>query len=165
VWSRDWRKGHPETAPLEDPPHIQSPNPDTIVDAKKCLLTGAWYSSPLRGSASAWSIQLWMLEASHQTEHRTPRKELGEGLKELKGIGRTTISTYRTHRNSQGLNHQSNSIHGGIRGSSCMCSRGLSYLGINGKGDPWSCEGSMAQCRGMAGQGGGSGWVFGGTPS
>jgi hypothetical protein len=24
-----------------DPSHIQSPNPDTTVDAKKCLLTGA----------------------------------------------------------------------------------------------------------------------------
>ena len=30
-----------ETAPPADPSHIQSPNPDTIVDAKKCLLTGA----------------------------------------------------------------------------------------------------------------------------
>jgi hypothetical protein len=35
------RKGHPETAPPGDPSHIQTPNPDTIVDAKKCLLTGA----------------------------------------------------------------------------------------------------------------------------
>jgi hypothetical protein len=29
-----------ETAP-GDPSHIQSPNPDTIVDVNKCLLTGA----------------------------------------------------------------------------------------------------------------------------
>jgi hypothetical protein len=35
------RKGHPENAPLGDPSHIQSPNTDTIVDAKKCMLTGA----------------------------------------------------------------------------------------------------------------------------
>jgi hypothetical protein len=41
VWSRDWRNDHPETVPLGDPFHIQSPNPDTIVDANKCLLTGA----------------------------------------------------------------------------------------------------------------------------
>jgi hypothetical protein len=26
---------------LGDPSHIHSPNPDNIVDAKKCLLTGA----------------------------------------------------------------------------------------------------------------------------
>jgi hypothetical protein len=35
------RKGHPETALPGDPYHIQSPIPDTIVDANKCLLTGA----------------------------------------------------------------------------------------------------------------------------
>jgi hypothetical protein len=34
-------KGHPETALPEDPSHIQSPNADTIVDAKKCILAGA----------------------------------------------------------------------------------------------------------------------------
>ena len=31
---------YPETAPPGDPSHIQSPNPDTTVDANKCL-TGA----------------------------------------------------------------------------------------------------------------------------
>jgi hypothetical protein len=30
--SRDRRNDHPETAPPGDPSHIQSPNPDTIVD-------------------------------------------------------------------------------------------------------------------------------------
>jgi hypothetical protein len=30
-----------ETAPPGDPSHIQTPNTDTIVDAEKCLLTGA----------------------------------------------------------------------------------------------------------------------------
>jgi hypothetical protein len=34
-------KVHPENAPLGNPSHIQSPNPDTIVDANKCLLTGS----------------------------------------------------------------------------------------------------------------------------
>jgi hypothetical protein len=42
-----------ETAPPEDPTHIQSQNPDTVVDANKCLLTGICYSCLLRGSASA----------------------------------------------------------------------------------------------------------------
>ena len=42
VWSREGRKGHPETVPTpQGAIHIQSPNPDTIVDAKKCMLTGA----------------------------------------------------------------------------------------------------------------------------
>ena len=31
----------PRDCPTWDPSHLQSPNPDTIVDAKKCLLTGA----------------------------------------------------------------------------------------------------------------------------
>jgi hypothetical protein len=34
-------------------PIIQSPNPDTFVDANKCLLTEACYSCLLRGSTSA----------------------------------------------------------------------------------------------------------------
>jgi hypothetical protein len=41
VWSRNSRKGHSETVPSEDPSHIELPNPDTIVDANKCLLTEA----------------------------------------------------------------------------------------------------------------------------
>jgi hypothetical protein len=32
-------------------------------------------------------------------------------------------------------------------------------VGISGRKGPWSCEGSMPQCRGIQGQGGGSGWV------
>jgi hypothetical protein len=39
--------------------------PDTIVDAKNCMLTGAWYSSFLRGSARAWQIQRQMLTAKN----------------------------------------------------------------------------------------------------
>jgi hypothetical protein len=35
----------------------------------------------------------------------------------------------------------------------------MAYLAINGKRGPWSCEGSMSQCRGMAGPGSRSGWV------
>jgi hypothetical protein len=31
---------HPEMAPPGDPSHIQPPNPDTIVYARKILLTG-----------------------------------------------------------------------------------------------------------------------------
>jgi hypothetical protein len=48
------------SAPHWDPSHIQSPNLDTIVDANKCLLTGAWYSCLLRASDSAWQIQRWI---------------------------------------------------------------------------------------------------------
>jgi hypothetical protein len=36
VYSRGGRKGPPETAPPGDSSHIQPPNADTTVDAKKC---------------------------------------------------------------------------------------------------------------------------------
>jgi hypothetical protein len=35
------RKDLPEAASPGDPSHMQTPNRDTISDAKKCLLTGA----------------------------------------------------------------------------------------------------------------------------
>jgi hypothetical protein len=35
------RKGHSETSPTGDPSHIKPPNLDVIVNARKCLLTGA----------------------------------------------------------------------------------------------------------------------------
>jgi hypothetical protein len=41
VQSRDGRNDHPETAPPVDPSHKKTPNPDTIADANKILLTGA----------------------------------------------------------------------------------------------------------------------------
>jgi hypothetical protein len=48
VWRRDWWKGHPETAPPGDPSHMQLSNLDTIVEARKCLLKGAWYGFLLK---------------------------------------------------------------------------------------------------------------------
>ena len=33
-------KGHPETVPAGNQSHIQTSNLNTIMDAKKCLLTG-----------------------------------------------------------------------------------------------------------------------------
>jgi len=59
---------------------VQPPNPDTIADAKKLLLTGALL------------IQMRMLVANHRTEHGDPsggvrgRTEGAEGA--LSGINR-----------------------------------------------------------------------------
>jgi hypothetical protein len=74
-------KAHPETALPRDPSHLQAPNPGTIADAKKCLLTGTSYGCLLRGFASIryTAIQMQILTANHWTEP-------GEGLKELKGL-------------------------------------------------------------------------------
>ena len=35
----------------------------------------------------------------------------------------------------------------------------MALSNINGRRGPWSCEGSVPQCRGMPGQGSGSEWV------
>jgi hypothetical protein len=52
--------------PPKDPSLLQTLNLDTIADSKMHLLTGAWYSYPLRGSARAWSIYIWMPTAKSQ---------------------------------------------------------------------------------------------------
>jgi hypothetical protein len=85
VWSRDQRNDHLETAPPGDPSHIQPPNPDTIVDANKSLLT-AWYSCLLRGFASAWQIQKWMLTTIHLTEHRVSNEGARESIQGDEGV-------------------------------------------------------------------------------
>ena len=35
------------TFPTWDPSHVQTPNPDTIADAKMCLQTGVWHGCHL----------------------------------------------------------------------------------------------------------------------
>ena len=128
MWSWDWRKDHPETASPRDPSHKQPPNPDTIMDANKCLLTGAWYSCVLKGSASVWQIQRWMLSGVHWTEHRVPNEGAREWTLGAEGfcrpIGRTTIWTNLYCPSFQGLNHQPKSTHGRTHGFNHICSRG-----------------------------------------
>jgi hypothetical protein len=58
----------------------------TIVDANKSLLTGAWYSCLLRGSASAWQIQKWMLTAIHWMEHKIPNEGTRESTQRAEGV-------------------------------------------------------------------------------
>ena len=67
-------------------PEIQSPNPDTIVDAKKSLLTWAWYSWFLRGSTRTWQIQRQILAANHWSEHRVPNGGVRERTEEAEGF-------------------------------------------------------------------------------
>jgi hypothetical protein len=85
---------------------ICSHQTQTLLYAKKCLLTGAWYGCPLRGSTRAWPIQMWMIAAKHRTNCRDPdegvmgRTEGAEG--DWDPIGRATISTNWTPQSSQG---------------------------------------------------------------
>jgi len=92
-----------------DPSHMQTQNSDTMADAKKCMLTGAWYSCPLRDSARAWPIQMQILVVNNWTEHgdsnRGVRERTGEAEGVCNPIGRTTILTNQTPspQSSQGL--------------------------------------------------------------
>jgi hypothetical protein len=83
-------------------------------------------------------------------------EELEKGPRELKGFEnhrKNNINkTEPPHtQSSQGIIHEPKHIHGAIHGSSHICSR------------EWTCWTSMGeealgpQCRGMPGQGGGSG--------
>jgi hypothetical protein len=69
-----------------NPSHIQSPNPDAIVDATKYLLTGDRYSCLLKGSTIAWQIQRWMLSANHWTEHMVPNGGARERTQGAEGV-------------------------------------------------------------------------------
>jgi hypothetical protein len=86
VWSWNWRKGHPEMDSPGDPSHIQTPNTDTTADAKKCLLTAAWYTCLLKGSAKPWQIQRRRLSANYWTEHWIPSGGVRERTAIAEGI-------------------------------------------------------------------------------
>jgi hypothetical protein len=95
VYSWDWRKQHPETAPSGDPSHKQPTNPDTTAYANKILLIVPWCSCLLWDYPSAWQIQKWMLSVIYWMEHRLPNegaKESSQGDKGVRNpIGGTTI--------------------------------------------------------------------------
>jgi len=99
-WSRDWGKGHPQNVPPGDPTHIQPPNPVTIANAKKFVLTGAWYECFLRDSARAWLIQSKMLAANHWTEKGDADGGVRERTEGAEGVchtvGRKIVSTNQT---------------------------------------------------------------------
>jgi hypothetical protein len=123
----------------KDPSHIQSPNPGIIPDAKKCLLTGAWYSCLLRGFSRAWQIQRRMLTPQPTIGLSTgsPMEELKKGLEELKGFAapqekqQYQPTSTPPPQSSQRLNHLPKRTHRGTHGSSHICTRG------------WACWASM----------------------
>ena len=86
VWSRDWRKGHPETAPPVYPSHVQSTNPDVSVDADKCLLTGAWYGHLIRDPARSLQGRGRCSQPIIGLCTGSPMEETEKGLNLLKGF-------------------------------------------------------------------------------
>jgi len=159
VWSRDWKKNHPEIAPPGGCiPYIDT-KPRQYCGCQE-VLTGACYSCLLRGSARAWQIQRQMLAANHWTENGFPIggvRERTVGAEQVcNPIRRTTIPT---NRSSQELNHQPKRTQEWTYGSSRIWIRGWPCWAWMGGEGTWSCEGLMPQCRGTPGQGSGSEWV------
>jgi hypothetical protein len=104
VWRRVWRKGHPKTAPPGDPFHIQSPNADNSVDAKKFMLVKARYSCLLRDFARAWHIQRWRLAANHWTDHRVLIRGVRKRTEGTEELCNTIGKTISINQSSRGLN-------------------------------------------------------------
>ena len=74
-----------------------------------------WYSYPLE--ALSEPDQFGCSQSTIRLNMGTPKEELGEGLKELKGfatIERTTISTNQTPQSSQGLNYKPKNLMVGL---------------------------------------------------
>ena len=122
--------------PSGNPSHIESSNTDTIVVAKKCLLTGAWYNCLLRGYARAWQTLRWVIIDNHCIEHGFHKVGVRERTEGAEGycnpIWRINIPTNQKPQNSHGLNNQTNITHGENNGY-CIWSKG------------WPCRTLMGQ--------------------
>jgi hypothetical protein len=108
-----------------------------VMDANKSLLTGDWYSCLLRGSASAWQIQKWMITDIHWTEHSVPNDGPRESTQGTWGIcspiGGTTIWTDQYPQSSMGIKLQLNKGDGGTYHTTCLCRRGWPSQSSMGK--------------------------------
>ena len=60
IEEQELKKGSTKAASPGEPLYMQPPNPNTITDAKKCLLAGTRYGCLLRGSAKVVQMQLRM---------------------------------------------------------------------------------------------------------
>jgi hypothetical protein len=112
--------------PPGDPSHMKSPNPDSIVDAKKCLLTVACYSCLYRGALP--EPEKYRGECSQPTIGMgSPIEKLEKKLKELKW--------FATHRKNHNINQPefpgtkpSTKEYTWSNSSSHICSRGWPCL-------------------------------------
>jgi hypothetical protein len=129
------------------------------------LLTGAWYSCLLWGSASPWQIQKWMLTDIHWAEYKVPSEgarntQGAEGdWRPIEGTSYELTSTLRAPWNytTNQRKHMVELV--ALTIYIFFCSRGWpSHLSMGGESH-WSCEGSMPRYRGMPGPGMRCGWA------
>jgi hypothetical protein len=123
-----------------DPFHKQAPNPETITDALLCFREPSMAVLWEALSAADWD-RCRYLQPTIGLRSGMTMKELGEGLKELKGIGTpyeesTQYQLTQTPQSSQRWNHQTKSIQGLVCGPWHICSRGLPCLASVGEDVP-----------------------------
>lgn len=136
-WSRDWRKGQPETTSPWNPSHAENKLwhyfwcQDVLADRSLVWLSSERLFQHLTKKDSdthsqqlvcAWG-PLW------KSLGRTERSQW-----DCNPIERTTVSTNWTLKCSQGLNHQPKSIYRLLSGPLYICGRGLPYLASLGRG-------------------------------
>jgi hypothetical protein len=79
-----------------------------------------------------------ILTANHWTEHGDHNGGVRERTEGVEGVSNSIGRSISTNQSppqppsSQGLNHQPKSTHGETHGSSCICSRGWTYLASMG---------------------------------
>jgi hypothetical protein len=127
------------------------------------MLSGAWYSCLLRGSARAWQIQTKCSQStmglSRGFQWRSLRKDwrIWQGLQPHR---KNKINQPDPCQNIQRLNHQPKSSLEETHGSSCICSRGWSCRASVGREDlspvKAQCP-SVGECQG--GKLGVGGWL------
>ena len=134
-------KGHSETTPPRDTTHTQTSNQTLLLMPRSVCWQEPGIAVPWKALPEPDQYRCRCLQSNIGLSQGTPnggvrgRTEGAEGA--CNPIRRTTISTNQTTHISQGLNHQSKSIHGGTHGSSCMCSR-LPYLvSVGGRRTDW----------------------------
>jgi hypothetical protein len=72
---------------IQRPPHLRvHPICRTPNHHHYCWCQEVLADRSLRGSSSTWTKCMQILTDNHQTEPRIPKEELGEWLKELKGL-------------------------------------------------------------------------------
>jgi hypothetical protein len=160
-WSRDWRKGHSETAPLRDPFPPAGTKPwhycwcqEALADRSLVWPSPENFCQYLTNTGADPHSQPsdWARDPNERVKGRT---EGAEG--NSNPIGRTTISTNLTTHSSQGQNHQPKSTHGVTHGSSYLCSRGLLYLASMGREALGPVEAGYSSVRGTVEQWSGNG--------
>jgi hypothetical protein len=141
VWSKVWRKGYLETAPPEDPSHIESPNPDTIVMMGSATDRSLIWLSPERLCQTLTNTEVEVRSHNHWTGHCVHSGGVLEGIEVVEEvcspIGGATVSSGQSPR-AFGDWTTNQSKHGETRGSGCICVKRQPCWTLVGRAALWT---------------------------